>query len=118
MENIFKNFVYTGVGIVALTKEKFQKTVDKLVKEDKISIKEGKKIVEDFFKNTDSKREELENNLSEAVNKVIKRFSFASAKDVEELSNRIETLEEVLTGKKPEEKTEEKEETEETEEAK
>ena len=49
MEDLFKKFVYTGVGLVSLTAEKLQKSIDTLVEEEKISEKEGKKIVNDFF---------------------------------------------------------------------
>ena len=34
MEDLFKKFLYTGVGLVSTTVEKFQKSVEKLVDED------------------------------------------------------------------------------------
>jgi polyhydroxyalkanoate synthesis regulator phasin len=50
MEDLFKKFVYTGVGMVSSSLEKFQKSVEKLVDEDKLSQEEGKKLVDDLFK--------------------------------------------------------------------
>ncbi|MCK5210415.1 MAG: phasin family protein [Cyclobacteriaceae bacterium] len=46
MEDLFKNFLYTGVGLVAMTAEKIQKSVGKLVSEGKLSLEEGKKVVD------------------------------------------------------------------------
>ena len=50
MEDVFKNFLYTGVGLVAMTTEKIQKTVGKLLSEGKLSIEEGKKLVDKLVK--------------------------------------------------------------------
>jgi len=93
---MFKNFVYTGIGLVALTREKLQKSVDKLVTEDKISATEGRKLVDDFLKTTETKRNEFEGQVSSTVNNVVKRFSFVSSKEVDSLKKRIEVLEDAL----------------------
>ncbi len=100
LEWLFKKFVYTGVGLVSLTKEKMQKVVNELIDEDKISAKEGKKLVEDFFKNTETKKSELEVQLKSVVEKVVKKFSYATSSEVEELTNRIKVLEDLLEEKK------------------
>jgi len=50
MEDLFKNFLYTGVGLVAMTAEKIQKSVGKLVNDGKLSIEEGKKVVDKLVK--------------------------------------------------------------------
>ena len=46
MEDLFKKFLYTGVGLVAMTAEKIQKSVDKLISDGKLSIDEGKKLID------------------------------------------------------------------------
>jgi len=46
MEDLFKKFMYTGVGLVAMTAEKIQKSVDKLISDGKLSIEEGKKLID------------------------------------------------------------------------
>jgi polyhydroxyalkanoate synthesis regulator phasin len=85
MENLFKKFVYTGVGLVSLTKDKVQKLVDELVDE--------------FLESTESKRKELETQLKEAVENMVKKFNFASRKEMEELEARIKELEAALSEK-------------------
>ena len=96
LEGLFKKFVYTGVGLVALTKDRLQKTIDEMVKEDKISEQEGEKMVTDFFKNTESKKQELEDQLKTAVDKAISKFKFANSSKLEELTNRVKVLEQLL----------------------
>lgn len=50
MEDLFKNFLYTGVGLVAMTAEKIQKSVGNLINDGKLSIEEGKKVIDKLVK--------------------------------------------------------------------
>ncbi len=100
LEDLFKKFVYTGVGLVSLTKDRLQKTIDELVKEDKITEKDGKKVVNDFFKNTESKKNELEGQLKNVVDKAVSKFKFATSSNLDELSNRVKVLEQLLKNEK------------------
>jgi polyhydroxyalkanoate synthesis regulator phasin len=93
MEDLFKKLLYTGVGLVAVGAEKVQKTVDQLISEDKLTVEEGKKIVDEFVSNTESKKEEFESQLRLITEKVVKGFSFATTKDLEALAARVEALE-------------------------
>ena len=93
MEDLFKKFLYAGVGIVSLTAEKLQNVVDELVKDEKLSIEEGKKIVTDFEKNVEGKKEEFEAQLKKMTEKTIKSFRFVHKEEVDALKSRIEALE-------------------------
>lgn len=93
MEDLIKKFVYTGVGLASLTAEKLQKSIDKLVDEEKISEKEGKKIIDDFFKKTETKRKEFESQITKITEEVLKKFDFSKAKEVLELNSRVKALE-------------------------
>lgn len=93
MEDLFKKFVYTGVGLVSLTVEKFQQSVEKLVSDDKLSQEEGKKLVDDLFTNTEAKREEFEGKLKGIIEEVMVRMNLATQKQVQELQDRLAVLE-------------------------
>lgn len=108
MEDLFKKFLYTGVGLVALTAEKIQATVDKMVSENKITIDEGKRIVDDFLKNSQSKREEFETQLKSITERVVKNFDFVTESEVADLKKRIAALEAKLNGSKAESKAADK----------
>ena len=69
MEDVFKNFLYTGVGLVAMTAEKIQKSISNLVSEGKLSIEEGKKVVDKLVKEGKLSAEEGKKVMEELVNK-------------------------------------------------
>lgn len=103
MENLFKNLIYTGVGFIAQSKQKFEETIETLVNEEKISSREGKKLVDEFVKNSESKVGEFEGQLKGIVEKVVKSLSFATDTELEALRNRVAVLEAVLASKEKEE---------------
>jgi polyhydroxyalkanoate synthesis regulator phasin len=108
MEDLFKKFVYTSVGLVSLSVDKFQKSVEKLVDDDKLSQEEGKKLVDDLFKNTESKREEFEAKLKKLVEEVLVRMNLATQTQVQELQDRLAVVETKLGIEVPESKAEAK----------
>ena len=103
--SLFKKVVYAGVGLASVTAEKIEETVNDLVDKGKISDSEGKKIVEDFFKNTEVKTAEFEDKLKEVVKNVVAKFDFLKRDDVEGLKRRVEELEAELAKNKTASKT-------------
>lgn len=106
MEDFFKKFLYTGVGLVSMTAEKLQEAVDDLVGNGKLSREEGKKIVEDFMSNAEAKKDEFESKMKQAADNVAENLKFPTQKDFNALLKRIEVLEEKLGIKREEAKTE------------
>ncbi|MEL7532657.1 MAG: hypothetical protein AAFN10_15165 [Bacteroidota bacterium] len=96
MEDLIKKFLYTGVGIAALTAEKMQEAVDELVGKGKVSEEEGKKIVDDFTDKAETRREKFERELKEMVENVKKGTIFPqlmTKEDFETIVSRIEAIE-------------------------
>lgn len=93
MEETLKKLVYAGVGLAAQATEKFEVAVNDLVKKGKLSDKEGKKIVDDFFKKTEKKKEEFESKFKSTTEEVVAKFNFAKQTDLDELSKRVAKLE-------------------------
>ncbi|PJJ61115.1 phasin family protein [Hymenobacter chitinivorans] len=89
MEDLFKKFINAGVGFVSLTSDRVQTTIDALVKESKLSEQEGKKIMDDLRKNSETKRKELEQQFSSIASKLMKSVGVASNSDVEELKRSV-----------------------------
>ena len=100
MEESIKKMVYAGVGLAAQATEKFEKTVNDLIQRGKISDKEGKKIVDEFFKKTEKKKDSFESRFRSTTEEIIERFNFATQKDVKSLKKKIEKLEKELKGTK------------------
>lgn len=96
MEDLIKKFFYTGVGIVTLTAEKLQETVDELVGQGKVSKEEGKKVVNSFMDKVDDRRGEMEGKvkeMAESFANAINLPKFATKEDLDSLISRIEAIE-------------------------
>jgi polyhydroxyalkanoate synthesis regulator phasin len=89
MEDLFKKFINAGVGLVSLTNDRVQKTIDALVKESKLSEQEGARIMDDLKKNTDTKRQELEKQFQGLASRLMKSAGVATNADVEELKRTV-----------------------------
>ncbi|OGX82445.1 hypothetical protein BEN47_18525 [Hymenobacter lapidarius] len=74
MEDLFKKFVNAGVGYIAQGSKSVQSTIEKLVKDNKMTQAEGKKIVDELMKSGETKRVELEKQfqgLSERIKSTV-----------------------------------------------
>ncbi|RTQ48228.1 hypothetical protein EJV47_17525 [Hymenobacter gummosus] len=89
MEDLFKKFIYAGVGFVSRTNDRVQDTINQLVQENKLSQKEGEKILASLQKNTDTKRKEFETQINSIAKRVMKGMGVASSTDVEELKRAV-----------------------------
>lgn len=93
MESLLKKFIYTGIGLVSITKERLQKNIDSLVSDQRLSKEEGRKIVDDVMDKTEAKRGELESQFKKVTEEVMDKFNFATSKELEALKRRVEALE-------------------------
>jgi polyhydroxyalkanoate synthesis regulator phasin len=104
MEDLFKKFVYTGIGWVSNATEKLKKSIDDFIVEGKISAEDGKKIVDEFLKNADSKKEEFEDQFSKLFDELLKSIRFAKAEELKKLESRVAKLEATIAKKKEKKK--------------
>lgn len=98
MESL-KNIVYAGVGLASTTSEKIKETINDLVEKGKISDTEGKKIIDDIFKTTESTVEEIEAKVKTMTDKFSAAFDFNGKKEgklVTSLEKKIAELEKEL----------------------
>lgn len=93
MEDTLKKLLYAGVGLAAQATEKFENAIDDLVSKGKISDNEGKKIVDDFFKKSDKKKDEFEGKFKKATEEIVSRFNYVRKKDFDSVVKKIEKLE-------------------------
>lgn len=79
MEDLFKKFVNAGVGYIAQGSKTVQKTIDKLVQDNKMTQDEGKKIVDELLKSGETKRAELEKQFQGLVERAKSTVGLADA---------------------------------------
>lgn len=89
MEDAFKKLLYAGIGLAATATEKFETTLDELVKKGKVTDTEAKKLIEEFLDKTETKKEDFEDRFKTFVEKL----GYTRNSDVEELRKRVEDLE-------------------------
>jgi len=99
MEDLFKKLIYTGIGWISITTENFKKTIDKFIEEEKISAEEGKKIFDEFVQNAETKKDELEDQFKNIVDKLINSLNFAKQEEVKKLEKRVAELEAQIANK-------------------
>lgn len=99
-----KKMLYTGVGLVALTAEKLQETIDDMVKNGRVSEDEGKKVVDDFKQKVEGQKDDMETWLKKLADEVSASMKLPRMVDREEydaLLQRVETLEAQLNAAAP-----------------
>ena len=95
MEDLFKKVLYAGIGLTAIAAEKVEGLVKDLIEKGKLSEIDGKKIIDDFFKSTEHKREEFEEKIKKATEDVVGKFGMGGEtnNDLTHLVARIEAIE-------------------------
>jgi polyhydroxyalkanoate synthesis regulator phasin len=93
MEETLKKVLYTGVGMVSDTIESVRKTVDEMVKKGDVSQEHGKKIVDEFTKKYEHRKDDLESRMRNMVNSALEKLNLPQADEVEKLEKRIKSLE-------------------------
>lgn len=93
MEETLKKLVYAGVGLAAQATEKIEETVSELISKGKISDKEGKKIVDDFFKKSEKKKDSYESKFKKAIEDVTVKFNYVKKSDFDALVKKVAKLE-------------------------
>lgn len=88
--------LYTGVGIVSVASERMQKAVEDLVERSKDSEKEGEKIMTDFWKKAEERRENWTTKVKEVTDNVVSKVELPNKKDFLSIADRLESLESKL----------------------
>jgi polyhydroxyalkanoate synthesis regulator phasin len=96
MDELVKKFLYTGVGLAALTAEKLQETIDEMVGKGKVSKDEGKKIVDDFVDKVENQRDDFEGRWKEMVDNFTSSVNLpklVTQEDMEVIMRRLDVIE-------------------------
>lgn len=93
MIEFLRRFFLTGVGAIALTKEKTEEIVETLIKKGELTAEEGKQFVKDILKRTEEGKKFLEEKIDTGVKKVIEKMDLATKKEVDDLNEKVSALE-------------------------
>lgn len=92
MKELLKNMLFMGAGAVFLTKEKIEELKNELVDKGKLTQDEGKELVDEWMKKSETLKDQFELKLNQMVADQIKKMNLATAEDIQELRRKIEEL--------------------------
>jgi polyhydroxyalkanoate synthesis regulator phasin len=93
MEDTLKNLFYQGLGVIALTRDKVEKTLNELVDKGKLTREEGKKLFEEFSADAHKAGMEFKENSKETIREWIEKSGIPSREEFDALKARVEALE-------------------------
>ncbi len=96
MKELLKDIVYTGVGAAFLTRDKLEELRGELMDKGNLSKEEGKEVIDELLKKSDSARDQLELWITRQVEDRIKQLNLATRDEVAELRRMVEELQIVI----------------------
>jgi polyhydroxyalkanoate synthesis regulator phasin len=96
MIDLIKKAMFSGVGIIAMTKDKIEEVAQDFVEKGKFSEQEGKKFVEEFLKRSDESKEAIRRQIDERIQFALQKANIAKSSEVDELKTQIKELQDAL----------------------
>ncbi|MED4602687.1 polyhydroxyalkanoate synthesis regulator [Paenibacillus validus] len=93
MNELLKKALSLGLGVTILSKEKLESAVDELVKKGNISANESKELVNRLIEKGEAEQAQLKQLIREQLNSLLAELHVATKEDIENLSKRLEKLE-------------------------
>jgi polyhydroxyalkanoate synthesis regulator phasin len=103
MIDLIKKAVFTGAGIVALTKDKIEEIGQDFVEKGKLSEQEGKKFIDELIKRSDESKEAIRRQIDDRIKDAMQKVDIARSSEMEELKAQIKELQEALREKEQKE---------------
>ncbi len=88
-----KKILFSGFGVVLVTREKVEEVTRKLVDEAKLSKEEAKDLVDELFETGSKQWSEMETSITRTVQKGIQNLDVASGKELDDCKSRVANLE-------------------------
>jgi polyhydroxyalkanoate synthesis regulator phasin len=85
--------LFTGVGVVVVSREKARQIADRLVAEAKLSAEDAEKLFEELTESGEDKWTSLKESVRTAARRGLDGLDIARAERIEEMERRLENLE-------------------------
>ena len=92
IRSLIRNGLLIGLGTAALTKEKAEKIVKDLTKNQKINSEEGKKLVNELLTQSKKQGQKLQAIVKKEVQRIMEKTGVATKKDLQALEKKIDSL--------------------------
>ena len=92
-----KTAVLAGLGAGAVTKEKAEQAVNRLVKQGKLAAEDAQKLVNDLIESGEKQADDAVDRIKESIDKACASVGIIRAKDAESIQERLEKAEQRIT---------------------
>lgn len=92
IQNVIRKGLLLGVGTAALTKEKAEKFVKDMTKDQKINPTEGKKFVNELLAQSKKQGQKLQTIVNKEVQRAMEKTGVATKKDLQALEKKFSGL--------------------------
>ena len=100
MIDLVKKAMFTGIGVMSLTKEKVEEIAGEFVAKGKRSEQEGKNLVNDLLERSEESKGELKKQIEVVVKSTMAKMDIATKTDIEALKSDLASLRESLKDEK------------------
>jgi len=99
MEDLIKNIVMAGLGLLSLTNEKAKSLAKDLIKKGELSETNEAKFVKDLMEKAKKAGSEIDKKVEKAVEKSLKKLNIPTRKDLDEIKRKLDDLAKEKTDK-------------------
>jgi polyhydroxyalkanoate synthesis regulator phasin len=89
MIDLVKKAMFTGIGMLSLSKDKIEEIARDFIEKGKLSEQEGEKFVAELLKKSEESRAELKKQVEEQVQTLLGKMDLASQSDLTALRTEI-----------------------------
>ncbi len=97
MLDIIKKSIYLGLGAATATKETVETLVDELIEKGQLSREKKTGAVQEILDKIEKEEKEISDRIKSAVEKVVAEIGLPTQKNIQELRDRLDTLEKKLS---------------------
>jgi polyhydroxyalkanoate synthesis regulator phasin len=99
MIDLVKKAMFTGIGVMSLTKEKVEEIAGEFVAKGKLSEQEGKNLVNDLLERSEESKGELKKQIEAVVKSTLVKMDIATKTDIDALKSDLAGLRDSLKDK-------------------
>jgi polyhydroxyalkanoate synthesis regulator phasin len=99
MIDLVKKAMFTGIGVMSLTKEKVEEIAGEFVAKGKLSEQEGKNLVNDLLERSEESKGEVKKQIEAVVKSTLVKMDIATKTDIDALKSDLAGLRDSLKDK-------------------
>ncbi|THB75414.1 MAG: hypothetical protein D6B25_12125 [Desulfobulbaceae bacterium] len=96
MIELVKKAMFTGVGMVALTKDKIEEVSREFVDKGKLSEEEGRKLMDELLSRSEESKQVLKEQIEASVKSVLDKMDIPTKSDIQKLQDELTSLRQMI----------------------